>query len=98
LPDIEHAIHQTYGDEVIVIGLHKGEDPGLLADFVEQTGVTFPLVVDEGGTLGQFAFPQGVGYPYPRDIVIDKELTIRSVRNSFDMDEMTVLVDALVGE
>ena len=59
--------------------------------------MTFPLLPHQG-TLGQFAFPPGVGYPYPRDIVVGKDGTVHSIRNSFDVDEMTALIDALLAE
>lgn len=98
MPDIETTIWQEYQDQgVLVFGIHPGDPPELVADFIEQTGVTFPLVADEG-TLSDFAFPPGVGYPYPRDIVIGKDLTIRSVKNSFDVAEMDAMVRALLEE
>jgi hypothetical protein len=65
---------------VLVYGLHPNENPAQLADFVEQTGITFP-VVPSNGTLNMFAFPPGVQYPYPRDVVIGKDLTVRSLKN-----------------
>lgn len=62
-----------------------------------QTGITFPVLFNQG-TLSQFDFPPGVGFPYPRDVVIGKDLTVRSIRNSFDPDEMTSLVEQLLAE
>jgi peroxiredoxin len=98
LPDIEQAIYQEYRDQgVLVYGIHSGDDPGLLADFREQTGVTFPFERDEG-TRVMLSFPEGVGYPYPRDVVVDKSLTIRSVRNSFSAEETRALVEQLLAE
>jgi len=82
---------------VLVYGLYSGESPDLLQDFREQTGVTFPLLPHQG-SLSQFSFPPGVGYPYPRDIVVGKDGTIRSIRNSFDVDEMTALINELLAE
>jgi hypothetical protein len=82
---------------VIVFGLHPGEDPSILADFVAQTGITFP-VVDSHDTLSRFAYPPGVGYPYPRDVVIGKDMTIRSIKNSFNIEELDGLVQTLLAE
>jgi hypothetical protein len=81
-----------------VFGLHQGENAGQIADFKQQTGVTFPILQDETSTLNKVAYPPGVGYPYPRDVVIGKDLTIRSIRNSFDVDEMDALVQQLLNE
>ncbi len=82
----------------MVFGLHQDEPAGLLDDFREQTGVTFPLVSDEGYTLGKIEYPSGVGYPYPRDVVIGKDGVIRSIKNSFDIDEMDALIQQLLQE
>jgi len=98
LPDIE-TIWQQHGGtgDLLVYGLHSGETPQKLADFIEQTGITFP-VLHSNGTLGRFSYPPGVGYPYPRDVVIGKDLTIRSIKASFDAGEMEALVEALLAE
>lgn len=98
MPDIDATIYQAYKDQgVLVYGIHPNESPQQLAAFLEQTGVSFPLVADNG-TKGQFAFPPGVGYPYPRDVVIGKDLTVRSVKNSFNVAEMDSLIQQLLNE
>jgi hypothetical protein len=98
LPDIEASIWKKYRDQgVLVYGLHPGDDPKLLTDFVAQTGITFPVVHSQG-TLSQFQFPPGVGYPYPRDVVIGKDRRVRTIRNSFDADEMEALIAQLLAE
>ena len=99
LPELEATIHQRYADQgVRVFALHRGESVGQLQAFVEQTGITFPVVEDEPGTLGDLDFAGGVGYPYPRDVVVGKDLTIRSIRNSFNAEEMDALVQRLLAE
>jgi len=99
LPDIEDQVWKRYRDAgVLVYGLHPQESPEALANFLAQTGVTFPVLADTGGSLSQFDFPPGVGYPYPRDIVIGKDLRVRSIRNSFNVDEMDALIRALLAE
>jgi peroxiredoxin len=80
-----------------VIGLYGSESPEKLAEFVEQTGITFPIMKDQS-TLGLYAFPDGVGYPYPRDVVIDKNGVVRSIKNSFDAGAMDTLVQELLAE
>ena len=89
---------KRYQDQgVLVYGLHQNEVQMRLDDFVEQTGITFPVVADEG-TLQQLDFPIGVGYPYPRDVVIGKDLRIHSIKNSFDVEEMDALIQELLDE
>ncbi len=82
---------------MLVYGIYGLELQSALEDFAEQTGVTFPLVKDQN-TLNKFAFPDGVGYPYPRDVVIGKDLTVRSIKNSFDQNYMDELIQQLLAE
>ncbi|MDX2019031.1 MAG: redoxin domain-containing protein [Deltaproteobacteria bacterium] len=99
LPDVESQIWRKYRDRgVLVFGIHSGEDPKLLADFIQQTGVTFPVTEDVGDTLFRLRFPRGVGYPYPRDVVIGKDGTIRLIANAFDVAEMDALLQRLINE
>lgn len=98
MPDIDALIWKKYqGQGVLVYGLHSGERPDLLQDFVEQTGVSYPIV-DGRRTLSRFEFPPGVNYPYPRDVVIDKRGVVRSIKNSFDVNEMDALIEQLLAE
>ncbi len=98
MPEIDNSIFQKYsGQGVIVYGIHPNDAADQVQDFIEQTGVTFPIVADRG-TRREFAFPAGVGYPYPRDIVVGKDLTVHSIKNSFDVDEMDALIEALLAE
>ncbi len=98
MPDIDASIYGKLKDQgVLVIGVHPGDPPSQVAAFVEQTGVSFPIVADQG-TLSEFAFPEGVGYPYPRDAVIGKDLRVRSIRNSFNAQETRELIEKLLLE
>ena len=82
---------------MLVYGLYEGESADLLLNFRAETGVTFPFIEGQY-TLNRFAFPAGVGYPYPRDIVVGRDLTIHSIRNSFNVVEMEALVEQLLAE
>lgn len=64
---------------------------------MRQTGVTFPILQDRG-TQYRVAFPRGVGYPYPRDVVVGKDLRIHAIRNSFNVTEVRALVERLLAE
>ncbi len=87
------------GQPVDVVGVYRPSEAGdLVDDFREQTGITFPLVADGDDTLSLLAFPPGVGSPYPRDVVVGKDLRIRSIRNSFELDELTFLIEELLAE
>ena len=99
MPDIDAAIWSKYKNKgVLVYGLHPNEPAKQLAAFLQQTGITFPVKADTSSTLQQFAFPPGVMQAYPRDIVIDKKLKIRMIRNSFNVKEVEGLVQQLLKE
>ena len=99
LPEIETSVWQRYGDDdVLVFGVHPGDPPAAIADFIEQTGVTFPILADPGYSGSLFAWPEGVGYPYPRDIVVGKDLTVHSIKNSFNVEEMDALIQTLLAQ
>ncbi len=98
MPDIDAAIWKKYEDQgVLVYGIHPNESPQQLEAFLEQTGISFPVLADVN-SKNQFAFPPGVGYPYPRDVVIGKDLTVRSIKNSFNVPEMEGLIQQLLLE
>jgi hypothetical protein len=82
---------------VVVYGLHPGEPLKERNDFIQQTGVTFPIV-NSNNTLYHFDFAPGVGFPYPRDVIVGKDLTVRSIKNSFDIEETKQLIDQLLAE
>lgn len=91
-------MYEQYADQdVLVFALHPGDPPDQIADFIEQTGITFPVLADQS-TLFEFSYPNGVGYPYPRDIVIGKDLKVRSIKNSFNGQEMDALITQLLAE
>ena len=99
MPDIDASIWGKYKDQgVLVYGLHNGESPQAVSDFIKQTGIRFPVVSDSNYTLSEFAFPPGVGYPFPRDVVIGKDLVVRAIRNSFNVSEMDTLIQKLLKE
>lgn len=78
-----------------MFGLNNGDAADELAAFMAQTGVTFPIL-DSRGTAGLFNYPPGVGYPYPRDIVIGPDLQVLSIRNSFNESEIRTLIRNLL--
>lgn len=85
------------GKNVLAYGLQPHEPPQLVADFVQQTGITYPVKSSQG-TLGLFDFAPGVGYPHHRDIVIGKDLTVPSIKSSFHVTEMDNLIQQLLAE
>lgn len=52
MPDLE-AIHQSAGDRLAFVGVNTQDTPEEAAEMVDQTGVTYDLVRDPDGSLGQ---------------------------------------------
>lgn len=97
MSDLESIWQQYKGQGVLVYGLHPGEPLKELNDFIEQTGVTFPIV-NSNNTLYNFDFAPGVGFPYPRDVIVDKSLVVHSIKNSFDVEETKALIEQLLAQ
>ncbi len=58
---------------VQVVGVAPAnEDVATVGNFVDQTGVTFPIVWDDQSLRGQIEWPAGIS-PYPRQVVLDGE-------------------------
>jgi peroxiredoxin len=65
--------------------------------FVRRHGVTFPIVHDRD-TQGLFNYPPHVGLPYPRDVVVGRDLRIRSIKRVFRVDEQAHEIESLLAE
>lgn len=100
MPDIEASIWKKYkGKGVQIYGLYStNEKAADVAGFLKQNGITFPTVKDVNDTLNKITFPIGVKAPYPREVIIDKTLTIRAIRANFNVKEVDTLIQKLLKE
>ncbi len=101
-PALEAEVWQRFrGEGLVVLGLSGsglgGETPALVEGFRDQTGVTFPLLVDDM-TFNTYANPDGSISPYPLDVVVDRFGTIRYLRHQFDADAMVATIEQLLAE
>ena len=87
--DSEHSIWQRYKDEgVIVLGIASQEPQTEIEQYVEQLGITFPVLKDSNGSVHaqyqqQSAFPTAA---YPQDWVIGPDSTIVYRNNGYELD------------
>jgi peroxiredoxin len=100
-PDLERQVAQAYSsDQVQVYGvnanLHPGEFDSVVLDFIEQTGVTFPVIFDQGGTYWMYDRPSDDTAPFPLNVVIDQDGRIAAVQVEQDIDALTATIDALL--
>ena len=66
----------------------------MIADFIDQTGIRFPVVYDEGTLLNEIAFPTSLS-PFPRQVLIDADGTLQYVASEYsDTDLRNALSEA----
>jgi len=68
-----------YAGKLVVVGVSVDDDPSGIADFAKQTGVSFPLVWDEGQALSASYQPPTM----PTSYVIDANGVVRYVHAGF---------------
>ncbi len=78
-------------------GLFGNEGPATVGAFAEQTGVTFPLLLGDT-TRGSLALSEATISPYPLDVILDRDGTIRYLRREFDVQAMQSTLEQLLGE
>ena len=78
-------------------GLFGNESATTVEGFRDQTNVTFPLLLGDT-TVGQYANPDGAISPYPVDVIVDKQGTIRYLRHEFDAQAMRATIEQLLAE
>lgn len=78
-------------------GLFGNESVSTLAAFVDQTGVSFPILRDDT-TYFDYGNPDGAISPFPLDVIIDRDGNIAYLRREFDADAMIMTIDRLLAE
>ena len=90
--DIESGLWQTYRDQgVLVFGANRESEP-VLRDFIDQTGITFPVLTDEPS--GYYLL--GGLSPYPRDYIIDAEGIVQYADTEYRPTEMSAIIERLL--
>jgi cytochrome c biogenesis protein CcmG, thiol:disulfide interchange protein DsbE len=74
IPLIEEA-YQTYDSQMVVLAVNDDESKEIIRDFIEETGITFPILLDPGGRTAALYQVSGL----PTTFFIDKEGIIRGV-------------------
>ena len=68
-----------------------------LSAFVEQTGATFPILQGDRSYF-DYADPDGAISPFPLDVIVDRDGTIRYLRHEFDGDAMAAEIERLLAQ
>ena len=73
-------------------GLYDGDDEALINAFIQQTGVTFPVVMD-----GDQVVPYEAGSaisPFPVDVIVDPDGIISAIYTEYDPDTLLAAINA----
>ena len=94
MPELETQVHQAFKDrQFILIGVDYDEPAEKVAQFAEQTGVTYPLAPDPAGAVFHSIAAPKAGVT--RNVVIDSEGTIRMLTRLYDPEEFEAMVDLI---
>ena len=101
---METAIWQSFNQEdVILIGISNTNSQSIISDFVEENGLTFPILYDSGSSGGvqggdtyDLYYMPNDGSPYPRDFVVDQEGIIVYANNEIDTEWMLYEINNLI--
>jgi thiol-disulfide isomerase/thioredoxin len=55
MPALERAA-QRYDGRAVILGVNQAEDPAVIQEFVEEYGITFPIVLDGDQAIGYDAY------------------------------------------
>jgi hypothetical protein len=89
LADIEDGIWETYKDDGVLLYGVNNENSRILLDFIEQTGITFPVIT--GNPQGYTIL--GGQSPFPRDYIIDPEGFVQYAATEYRPTEMSAIID-----
>lgn len=89
---MEDGLWQEYKDDgVLVYGVNDESLPVLL-NFLEQVGITFPVILGEPEGYTLF----GGQSPFPRDYIIDPNGIVQYVNTEYRPTEMSVIIERLL--
>ncbi len=88
IPHVEKEVWQPFrGEGIVVLGVDYKEKADTVRRFVEQMGITYPVVLDENGEIFNRFARGGV----TRNVVLDQDRTIIFLTRLFDQNEFDAM-------
>ncbi len=84
----------------MVWGIASRENAAVVRTYVEQPGVTFPILIDRDGAVNA-AYRQNPAFPsaaFPQDWIVGPDGTVVYVNNGFELDAMETALDAALAD
>ena len=97
MPALERLHQQEQGAGLAVVGIAVDDNPGLVRDFVQKLGVSYPNVVDGDGSLQQALQAPRL----PQTMVVDRQGKVRFVvvgGGTEDLKQIQQAVRAVLAE
>jgi len=103
LPDIEERFWQGYKDKGLqIIALNPRETADKIGEvqaYCDNINVSFPLGIEDPASTYAAITTNFVGpNPFPVDVLVGKDGTVRYATHEYDPDAMTALIDQLLEE
>ena len=87
-------VSSQYGDEFVILAVNAEETPEQIAEFRNQFRLTFPLALDEDGTIQR----QYNILNYPTTYILDREGIIAAQHfGTFSPSDLSAILDDLLG-
>ena len=87
------SYQKKYGPDLIVLGVNYGEGKVVVKSFLDQNGITFPIVLDETGQIGSAYQIAG----FPTSFFIDRSGILRSEHIGQVTEDVLVRYLATIG-
>ena len=94
---MEVSLWQKYQDQGLVVwGIGSQDSQQNLEVFAEQMDISFPILIDEDGSVHAQYNPGKVGTNsvYPQDWIIGVDGTLVYVNTEYEPDEMQAIIEA----
>jgi len=79
-----------------VIGI-SNEPTATIQNFIQDQGITFPILHDNAGVYSQYNIPGGQS-PYPRDFILDRNGIVQMAKTEYDPGTMIALIERLLDD
>ena len=90
-------------ENVILVGISNTNNQNTINNFIEENGLTYPILFDtgspggvQGGDVYNMYYMPNDGSPYPRDFIIDQNGVIAYANNEIDTAWMLSVINELI--
>lgn len=102
LPEVETLFHQAFDpSQLVVWGLAgKSEDAGVVRDYVEKLGLTFPILFDDTEeVIDEYTVKSfGQSTPYPQDVLVGVDGTVVYTGGTWEPAAIVTALEAELGK